>query len=285
MPGQAWWKQFYANERSGLGRTGLERLFDGAPRISVPTDGALVFPHTRLSSSGALIAAAARAVIESHSDTVLVLGVLHAREHRNNSSLKGIHGPGTAFGPNLWQNEFSLDHFKSLLTLASELYGTRMPNVIERYPFLTGTDPEALAGFSELRTVRENGAALVATADMVHHGIGYGTAPADAREPERDETDEWVREHIERSLEVLFARDCKSFLERCDVMQSDFRDAGPVLAALLEKKIPFQVSALRLVDYSDVLETPPPTWVAGALVECNPIRECNTIVESNPIIV
>ena len=81
------WKAYYARERDDLGDAGMRALFDRASRIALPTEGALVFPHTKLRVSGHLVASVARAVIESRVDEVIALGVLHgARAFFNSSS-------------------------------------------------------------------------------------------------------------------------------------------------------------------------------------------------------
>src|SRR3954469_6429375 len=107
------WKDFYQKERESLGRAGLHRLLDQAPRITSP---AIIFPHTRLSASGHLIAAAANAVIASRCDLVLALGVLHGRD-RGDQRLRTIHGTDVE------AEEFSLDNFQALLEVAAKRAG------------------------------------------------------------------------------------------------------------------------------------------------------------------
>src|SRR5438477_1395435 len=128
LPAKAW-KAFYAQERERLGARAIDQLLDRAEEIPFPAGGALIFPHTRLAESGHLIAAVAKAVVESGADTVLALGVLHgAREQdaqRVNAAragdaaaieaLRGAHGPGVAGDGGLWAEEFSLDNFAMLL--------------------------------------------------------------------------------------------------------------------------------------------------------------------------
>jgi hypothetical protein len=55
-------------------------------------------------------------------------------------------------------------------------------------------------------------------------------------------------------------------------VRSDFRDAGPVFAALAAARgaTAATIRALRLVDYADALGAEQPTWVAGALVAIDP---------------
>jgi len=71
------WKAFYAGERAELGRRALLEMLDRAPPAALPAAGALVFPHTRLTSSGELVASAVKALLDCGCDRVLALGVLH----------------------------------------------------------------------------------------------------------------------------------------------------------------------------------------------------------------
>ncbi|MDE1928620.1 MAG: hypothetical protein KGL18_04795 [Burkholderiales bacterium] len=164
------WKRYYAAERHRLGEGALAALLDGAPPVGRWT--ALVFPHTRLEASGLLVAAAARAIVESGRDEVLALGVLHRSRAGAVARSRGVHGHGLAGDAGLWRDEFSLDALRALVELQARRCGRRAPLLIERYPLLTGDDPATLSGYAELRALVDRGAAVVATADLVHHGIG-----------------------------------------------------------------------------------------------------------------
>lgn len=272
------WKRFYEAERAELGQAGLEARLDAAPAIGLPPRGALVFPHTRLTRSGPLAAAVARAVVESGADTVLALGVLHgARErdagivHRARggeadalAALRRVHGPGAPGDAGHWTEEFSLDGFSALLSLAARRAGRTLPRVIARYPFLVGPDPRDLPGLEELVRLREQGAALVATADLVHHGAGYDTPEPERLDGSDPLTLSTARSWVQTALSLLGAGDVPAFLDLCARVRSDFRDAGPALSGLLGTA-EASVHELLLVDYADVLGAPEPTWVAGAL--------------------
>jgi hypothetical protein len=277
------WKEYYQAERDALGEAGLLRLLDESPFVEYPRGGALIFPHTRLATSGALVAAAAQAVVRGGCDEVIALGVLHgAREvdaervHRARAGeeearrgLRRVHGPYTARDAGVWQEEFSLDNFQELVHLAVRCDGVRAPRVRARYPFLVGPHPEDLPGLEELRRALANGAALVATADMIHHGAGYETPPEAQRSREDARTLAWARESIERGCDLLARRDFAGFLAHSLDAKSDFRDGGPVLATLLTGRLRFQLHALTLVDYAEALRADEPTWVAAALLAVN----------------
>ncbi len=288
------WKDYYAHERAELGEAGLLALLDkaaaceptlrasvGSARPGDAGDAALVFPHTRLTESGHLAAAVALAVVRSGVDEVLAIGALHgcreadaplvrrAREGapQARAALRRVHGEGTAGDAGHWKEEFSLDGFCALVGAAAKREAKSAPRVVARYPFLVGETPADLPGADELRALRDRGAALVATADPIHHGAGYG-APEEDRLPREDpQTLEFARWTLERGFGSLAARDFGSFLRHAAEVRSDFRDAGPVLAWLVDPARPLAVDILDLllVDYSLALGAPAPTWVAGAL--------------------
>src|SRR4051812_40247692 len=195
------WKQFYADEREQLGENGIDALLDRAATIAFPPGRALIFPHTRLETSGHLVAAVANAIVASGAEEVLALGVLHGAREQDaervkaaragdaaaTEALRGLHGPGVSGDGGFWAEEFSLDNLKVLLDAATRRTGKPPPRVIERYPFLVGATPETLPGIDELRDVVKRGAILVATTDPAHHGVGYGT-PADECLPREQES-------------------------------------------------------------------------------------------------
>jgi hypothetical protein len=257
MPSPRWWKEYYTNERASID---LNTLFPSAPLVSLPGHGTLIFPHTRLAESGHLVAAVAKAVIESGRDTVLAIGALHGMTRESN--LRGIHTTDT-----LAQNEFSLDNFSALLEVAATLSAKPMPKFITRYPFMSGNDPASLPGFDELIQMLNDGAALVATADMVHHGAGYDTAREKQLAISSNDACDYARTQISQQLWHLAEHEFAKFELTCTEAQSDFRDAGPVIAALLGEPLSTQIHELTLVDYAKTLEAPQPTWVAAALAE------------------
>lgn len=276
------WKEFYRRERESLGEERLLHLLETATPVRVPECGALIFPHTRLDVTGDLVAAVARAVVESGREEVLALGVLHGGREEDaplvaaaragdpaaRAALRRVHGPDVPGDRGLWAEEFSLDGFCALLDLAALNAGHSRPRVHLRYPFLVGDDPHSLPGLDELRGVIDRGAALVATADPIHHGVGYGTPVEVRRRADDIRALPLARESVERGLGFLARSDFTAFASHCTSERSDFRDAGPVLAALLSphgEPLTAHVLDLRLVDYSEVLGAAPPTWVAGGL--------------------
>ena len=286
------WKEYYARERSALGEAGLLARLDHAEGwvdallAALGHGGALVFPHTRLSVSGDLPAAVALAVVRSGRPEVLALGVLHGAREEDVAlvqaaragevaaveAMRRVHGPGVPDDAGHWEEEFSLDNFRALVDLAARRDGLPAPRVVCRYPFLTGPTPDNLPGMSELETLVVDGAALVATTDPIHHGIGYGLPPEECWPLEAAATSTLARAAVREGFRRLAARDYAAFLDHAATLRSDFRDVGPVLAHLLPRSVPLQVTLhnLRLVDYTEAIAAPPPTWVAAALATFHP---------------
>lgn len=285
------WKRFYRTERETRGAAGLEDLFERAPRIAVPPTGAIVFPHTRLSATGEVVASAVRAVVESGRETVLAIGVLHGGRERDAdqvgraragdasalAQLRGIHGPDAPCDHGIWSEEFSLDNFIAMISLAARKLGCKPPRVVARFPFLVGSDPGTLPGIDELGSLLARGAALVATTDPIHHGIGYGTPVHECLTRTDPATLQTARGCIDEGFSRLARHDFSGFLVHANSIKSDFRDAGPVLATLLGNPCRFQVLDLRLVDYSDVLNCDEPTWVAAALTRFDRVKPAGNI--------
>ena len=239
----AQWKTFYQDERARLGRAALEAMIERAPRVQRSVD-AIVFPHTRAEITGHLVAAAARHVVEQGADEVLAIGVLHGAP----STIRKVHHPS-----DVTRDEFSLDAFEALLAIAAERAGKKTPRVHARYPLHVNADPASLEGIDEVSALAER-MPVVATADPIHHGVGYGDAPdvpCDARAS------------IDSQLRALASHDFAAFAEECARVRSDFRNAGPVLAWVLGRELTFDVCALELVDYTRALDAQPPNVGRG----------------------
>jgi len=272
----AWaWKQFYAAERERLGRGRLLAMVDGAAPLDLREGGAIVIPHTRIEVTGDQIASAVATVLASDAERVLALGVLHgarradrelvaaarAGEGNARAAARGVHDED-----GLAAEEFSLDGFVEMLTLAADAAGRRSIDVVCRYPFLAGDDPASLAGIDELERIFGDGALLVATTDPIHHGHAYGTPAADCLHADDPATMISARSAIEDQLAALSDHRFDEFADLTDQHRSDFRDTGPVLTHLIGRGFQSEIHDLSLVDYAGVLDAPSPSWVAGALI-------------------
>ena len=274
MDSAADWKQFYADERRRLGPGALLAMVDEATPLDLREGGAIVIPHTRIEVTGDQIAAAVATVLASGVDRVLALGVLHGarREDRGRvaaaragdaearAELRGVHRED-----GLASEEFSLDGFLEMLSLATERAG-RAVEVVCRYPFLVGDDPESLDGLDELERLVADGALLVATTDPIHHGHAYGTAPADCLDADDPATTANARAAIDDQLAALADHRFGDFQALTELHHSDFRDTGPAVALLVRRAMAPNVHDLSLVDYAQVLGAASPSWVAGALI-------------------
>jgi hypothetical protein len=174
-----------------------------------------------------------------------------------------------------WQNEFSLLDFLFLWQTEIERRGIPSPELIVRYPYLAGGRPEILPGIRELREIvgRRGGrrdAAVVATADPFHHGIGYGDSSESVLAAEEGGLD-LARRRIEEGLTLLRSDDYWAYNQHCVDAKSDARDVGQVLPYLLGP-LEGRILDLTWTDTSAAYGKPDPTWVAGALIELQPER-------------
>lgn len=269
-----------------LGEADVLRLLDAGRTWTLAstlrTGGSVIFPHATLAVCGHQIAAAVHACLDSNARRVLALGVLHALTDEleqarvrvaqgsdvTSEPAWGIQGPGLA-GRQEWQDEFSLLHFQFLFEREARRRGTVPPELICRYPYLAGGRPDLLPGIVELQELVQD-AVVVATIDPFHHGIGYGDAPDQALAPEAGGL-KLARQQITTGLDLLGSGDYRAYSQHCVQAKSDGRDVGQVLRYLLG---PLEGTILDLVadDMSVAYDKPAPTWVAGALLELQPLR-------------
>ena len=274
------------DEQDALGEAGVNDLLERGRQWSLGETlrqgGSIVFPHAGIADCGHQIAAAAQACLDSGADRVLAVGVLHALTDElqdarvrvaNGADVTkekywGIQGPGLP-GHDNWQTEYSLRHFLFLMDEEAKRRDVQAPQVILRYPYLAGGKPEILPGIAELQAIAGD-AVIVSTADAFHHGIGYGEPPETALYPERGGLD-LARKTIQEGLDILRDGDYWGYNQHCVVAKSDARDAGQVVRYLLG---PLQGHILDMTytDTTDMYNSPPPTWVAGALIEQRPVR-------------
>ncbi len=274
----------YAAEHAALGDAGTLALLDKgrqwelAPALSA--GGIVVFPHTSVADCGPQVAAAVHAALDSGADRVLVISVLHAFTPEMDEARMavangadprsfrhwGIQGPGLTRGDE-WRSDHALMSFRHFWAAETKRRGVKGPQVIERYPYLAGGKPWELPGIDELAALAEQ-AVIVSTADVFHHGIGYGTPPEEAHWPDAEGL-AYAQACIEEGIELLAVGDYWGYNQHCVRVKSDARDAGQVIRCL---RGPMNGAILDLgyTDATALYDAPPPTWVAGALVEWSP---------------
>ncbi len=273
-------------EQSALGEQGVQDLLERGRQWqlgeTLRQGGAILFPHAGIADCGHQIAATVQACMDSGADRVLAVGVLHALTDElqdarvrvaNGADVTkeqywGIQGPGLG-GHDTWRTEFSLRHFLFLWDAETRLRGGKTPQVIVRYPYLAGGKPEMLPGMDELQAIARD-AVVVWTADAFHHGIGYGDTPETALYPDQGGLDLAGRT-IQAGLDLLRGGDYWGFNQHCVEARSDGRDAGQVVRYLLGP-LEGRILDLTYTDTTDMYNSPPPTWVAGALVEQRALR-------------
>ena len=274
----------YAEEREALGPSGLNQLLERgedwqlAPVLAA--GGVLVFPHAGIVECGHQQAACVQAALDSGADTVIVVSVLHSFTAEMEAARQrvsaggepsaegywGIQGTGIEGPRQEWRGDHALVTWRYLWDAEIQRRGlaeSQVPRVWERYPCLAAGQPKALPGFAALAREAEN-AVIVSTADSFHHGIGYGDDPKETYD--MDEAGlEYARRVLNEGIQLLGAGDYVAYDAHCSRAKSDARDAGPVFHALRPQ---LQGRILELVgsDARALYDSPPPTWVAAALV-------------------
>lgn len=271
----------YREEHEALGEQGTLRLLDEARQWDfAPTlaaGGVIVFPHAGVADCGHQIAAAVHGCLDSGADRVLVVSVLHAFTDEMQAArvdvanggdparwrFWGVQGPGLDCG-DAWRSDHALMSFRHFWLAETQRRGVKGPQVIERYPYLAGGKPELLPGIEELEEIARD-AVIVSTADSFHHGIGYGDAPERALYPEQGGL-ALAQRTIEEGMAILGSGDYWGYNQHCVQAKSDTRDAGQVFR-YLRGPLSGRILDMTYTDATQLYNSPPPTWVAGALVE------------------
>lgn len=276
--------KLYAAEHAALGEAGAQALLERARQWDLaPTlnaGGVLVFPHAGVADCGHQIAAVVQACMDSGADRVLLVSVLHSFSDEMEQARRGvaageppakfacwgIQGPGLP-GRQDWRGDHVLTNFRYFWAAEAKLRQGKVPEVIERYPYLAGGHPEQLPGIEELIEIARD-ALVISTADPFHHGVGYGDPPEKSFPPDEGGLD-LARRTIEEGIEILARGDYWGYNQHCVRAKSDARDAGQVFRYL---RGPMQGRILDLVpsDAAELYRQPDPTWVAAALIEWTP---------------
>ncbi|MFK7801744.1 MAG: hypothetical protein AB8G95_08950 [Anaerolineae bacterium] len=279
----------YARELGELGESGTQDHLDRGAALNkkhnlaktLKERGMLVFPHISVHDCGYQTAACVHAALDSGAKRVVAISVLHAFTQEMDEAriavaaganpseqpFYGIQGPGLneTTGHKEWTGDHALMTWRHFWNAEIKRRGmTNPPEMIERYPWLAGGKPGELPGIDELARLCED-AVIVATADPVHHGIGYGTPADEAFEP--DEAGIAMAEGlINEGIELMIKQDYWGYNQHTIKAKSDHRDAGQVMA-YLRKPVSGKILDMSIGDFSETYDSPPPTWVAGPLVE------------------
>jgi hypothetical protein len=270
----------YRKDHDNASQADIDDYFERAAQWDlasvIESGGVVSFPHARLHDCGHQVAAAANAVLDSGADTCVFVSVLHSSSQDMEDARVavaagapasefeswGIQGPGID-GRTDWTKDHAPTSFRFFIEHAAKRRGVPTPRVLERFPYLAGGRPDLLPGIDALAAECEN-AAVVTTADPVHHGIGYGDAPEDSLAPEAGGY-EMAHESIMAGCQLLERQDYWGYNQHCVTAKSDHRDAGQVLA-LLRGSMSGEVLELLACEFGDVYEAPPPSWVASPLI-------------------
>ncbi|MFM2032882.1 MAG: hypothetical protein RLZZ297_1647 [Chloroflexota bacterium] len=270
----------YAQEHAALGLRGARGMLDAARQWDLAPvlqrRGALVFPHAGVQDCAKQISAVVNACIDSGADTVVAISVLHAFTDDMEQARRRVAAGGNPAIERIWGiqgpefergTEWAYDHamftFRYLWEVAADYYGKRMPRVIEVYPWLAGGFPQLLPGYAEVEKLTRD-AVVISTADMFHHGIGYGEPVETALYPHAGGLQR-AHEVISAGAAMLAAGNYAAYNQHCVDAKSDHRDAGQLMRALLGPLEPDIVDIIAS-DAAGLYKAADPTWVAGTLV-------------------
>lgn len=281
--------KLYDDERDALGESGtndhLERGKQWDLSGTLSAGGVLVFPHIMIQDCGYQVAACVHAALDSGADKVIVLSVLHAftqemedarvavvnGEDPSKFKFWGIQGTGID-GREEWKGDHALigwRHFWDAEVKRRGLTEATAPKVYERYPYIAGGKPENLPGIDDLAKLMED-AVVVTTADSFHHGIGYGDSPEEAYDHD-EEGMGYAKSMLNEGISILEKADYLEYQQHCLKAKSDARDTGQVYRHL-RGEMTGEILDLCYSDSTGLYNQPPPTWVAGALIEWKPVK-------------
>jgi len=253
----------------------LGKQWDLAPVLK--KGGAIIFPHTLITTVGDYTAAVVDAVLNSGAKHVIVLGVLHSLDRAHliearaqarrgedvsNSPYRGIFGPKFP-GDQTWRSEYSLESFIFLWNQAIQKRGLKNPpELIVAYPCLSNNDPGSLRGMEQLKL---EDSVIIATVDFCHHGVAYPTTLKPII-PLSNEAEIFATQIIEEGFEIIQQAEYAAFTEYCSRTVCDGTDVIQVLMHLLGP-LKGHIVDIRLIDTAHLFEgDPSPTWVAATLI-------------------
>ncbi|MGH8944981.1 MAG: hypothetical protein ACRDVL_02395 [Acidimicrobiia bacterium] len=271
----------YRREHDALGAEGTRRMLDEASERwdlspALAAGGVVSFAHVGVADCGLHVAAAVNACLDTGADTALAISVLHAftddmerarGEVADGGSPAdhetwGVQGPGLDFREE-WRGDHAMRSLRHFWEAAIRLRGISGRRLVERYPYLAGGRPGDLPNVEEVVEVAE-GAVIVATGDQFHHGIGYGTAPDDALEPEPEGL-EAARRSMEKGISLIEEGDHWGYNQHCVEAKSDDRDVAQ-LYRFLRGPLRGELVEIGWSDSTGLYDAPPPTWAGGGFI-------------------
>lgn len=272
--------ELYQTEHDELGPEGTLAMLDEARKWdlsgTLARGGVVCFAHVGVADCGVHVAAAVNAALDSGADTVLAISVLHAftdemEEARrdvaggappSDHATWGIQGPGLDFRDE-WRGDHAMRSLRHFWKTETERRGLSDRRLVERYPYLAGGKPDELPNLEEVAEIAEN-AVIVATGDQFHHGIGYGTPPDAALQPEPDGL-EAARKSMEHGISLIEQGDYWGYNQHCVVAKSDDRDVAQ-LFRFLRGPLEGTLIDIGWSDSTALYGAPVPTWAAGGFI-------------------
>lgn len=255
------WKKFYLNDfnrnidlvRRKINEVWKER--DTLPAEYLSKGGFLSIPHTYLSTSIEPILRTLKAIHSSGKDQCLFLGVLHGYSKED------------------IEKEFSTDlFFKVKKMLEKEL---RLKNIPVKVIFLIRNNKkpqiyhDVLSRSSiDSTLIKENindDTAIITTGDLIHYGRLYGN------ENQIENMKEEYLSLVDSDLNTLYIeKDLEEYYHRSKAHLNDQLSNAMALLNLYDGKLEYKIFDNKLADYSDILKTPDPAFVASIFYGIKP---------------
>jgi len=165
-----------------------------------------------------------------------------------------------------------LDTFLAVLAAYSERFPQFLPEILPVYVGVTqcadrsfyASAPDVAAALSKLFT---QDTAWVATGDLIHYGPFYGVTVPGAPGTDPNRASRELRTRLERLLTQVLddGKVNDESFDTATVLGNDQRFILPIIAALLGPHASAKTLSFDMVDYSHILSTPPPCFVAATL--------------------
>lgn len=271
----------YHRQHEALGEEGAWKMLTEASARwdfsdALAGGGVIGFAHVEVADCGPHVAAAVNAALDAGADTVLAISVLHAFTDEMERARQevaaggsptdhatwGIQGPGLDFRAD-WMGDHAMRSLRHFWETAIRRRGITGRRLVERYPYLAGGRPGDLPNLAETAAIAEN-AVILTTGDQFHHGVGYGTPPEEALQPEPDGL-ETARKSMEHGITLLEEADYWGYNQHCVAVKSDDRDAAQ-LYRFLRGPMRGRLIDIAWSDSTELYDQPPPTWAAGGFI-------------------
>ncbi|MFW3146666.1 MAG: hypothetical protein ACMUIE_07630 [Thermoplasmatota archaeon] len=256
------WKEFYSRERRlrhiEIFEEVRSRLKENDPEADAMLNqgGLLSFPHTFLDHSMVPVVRTVCAVKRKRGETIVGLGPLH---FVNIGS---------------YDDEFCLDLLEHVVNVSNEidpevhldLKKVVLPINYAEEKTIEETLERCRKETEVVRDMMIDGSIMALTGDLVHYGHGYGMV-IDVADVEQQYM-EWVREQLDLAY---VKKDHYALRDKAFKVLNDQTRPMIVASTILGEHLEYKIFSHCLSDYSLILDTEAPTYVASIFYGVHPV--------------